>query len=716
MGTPPEPAMVDGHSPLITPDTLHEIVVEYLQSAGMREVAADMRRHVESTRASTDDATTIRQPASEDRTGSQPSSVGPSAGALEWCLCSYAATRLVVRQLLSDGASKLTSQFKSMGLPAPDETFMRYALDSNDKHMWSVQDDVDALYVAGVGWDGHGMPMFATLHQIIEALTHVSVLPLSTLSEEKLLAQEEFTHAFLRQHRYFTSSHTVLAKLMERFTVPLSVKLGFENFEAHGIRVHAPGTSLSAFLSVSRIPRTHRGEEKVVKGGVNSFSPSASLWLFVCRSIQMRVMSVLTLWLREYPQHFDDAMHHSIHLFLDDCSSISQPWSDCPSQLHAMMEFVRDSISAAAEKKRTGTLVTRQHRLTDGPPTLTSSSPSRTVAAEENFFTRRQAYPTCIFSLRALTDVGSSMEFRTKSWVDKLQEVVNLCLALSVEQYAAGLMSLHFHLFTSFQVEEVLKVLHRSSAAYLSSSSFHLTPVGAFLASSTDLSAWTVSVLLHAAALDGHQMRDAGHISSAAENFLKIYKHLVELVVALVRLNDLHGAVAVHRGLHHPILQRVLTQPRLVALIPASTSQNVTRLHEILGICSENDVAKGKSLENYMRGILDVDAHPLIPPLQHYLGKLTRLKDEMPSFLTLRTDELYPSTDPGKKTREIVLLHWRKYIILDRMVSQLKVWHSGARPTAIDRAFENQFVEQKRKIIWNHWQLAEMANELLSAI
>ncbi|KAF5217381.1 hypothetical protein ECC02_009758 [Trypanosoma cruzi] len=716
MGAPPEPATVDGRSPLITPDTLHEIVAEYLQSAGMREVAADMRRHVESTRASTDDATTIRQPSREDRTGSQPPSVGPSAGALEWCLCSYAATRLVVRQLLSDGASKLTSQFKSMDLPAPDETFVRYALDSNDKHMWSVQDDVDALYVAGVGWDGHGMPMFGTLHQIIEALTHVSVLPLSTPSEEKLLAQEEFTHAFLRQHRYFTSSHTVLAKLMERFTVPLSVKLGFENFEAHGIRVHAPGTSLSAFLSVSRITRTHRGDEKVVKGGVNSFSPSASLWLFVCQSIQMRVMSVLTLWLREYPQHFDDAMHHSIHLFLDDCSSISQPWSDCPSQLHAMMEFVRDSISAAAEKKRTGTLATRQHRLTDGPPTLTSSSPSRTVAAEENSFTRRQAYPTCIFLLRALTDVGSSTEFRTESWVDKLQEVVNLCLALSVEQYAAGLMSLHLHLFTSLQAEEVLKVLHRSSAAYLSSSSFHLTPVGAFLASSTDLSAWTVSVLLHAAALDGHQMRDAGHISSAAENFLKLYKYLVELVVALVRLNDLHGAVAVHRGLHHPILQRVLTQPRIVALIPESTSQNVTRLHEILGICSEKDVAKGKSLENYMRGILDVDAHPLIPPLQHYLGKMTRLKDEMPSFLTLRTDELYPSTDPGKKTREIVLLHWRKYIILDRMVSQLKVWHSGARPTAIDRAFENQFVEQKRKIIWNHWQLAEMANELLSAL
>ncbi|RNF18131.1 uncharacterized protein Tco025E_04634 [Trypanosoma conorhini] len=408
----PAPALGERHPP-ITPDTLHDIVAEHLQRAGMRAVVADMRRQAKAARASARSAGTHRQPAHEHDTTLQSPSVGPSAGALGWCLSSSVATRVAVRHLLGDGASKLHAQFQSMGLPAPDTAFLQNALDSNEKRMWSVQDDVDAVYVGRAGGKaGRGIPAFGTLHQLIEALTHVSVLPLSTLAEERLLAQEEFTHAFLRQHRYFASSSTVLAKLMERFMVPLSLKLGFDNFEAHGISVHAPGTSLSSVLAASRVTHTRSGEaEEAMERGAGHFSPSASLWLGVCRRIQLRVMSVLTLWLREYPRHFDDAMRHSVHLFLDDCASAPQPWSDCASQLRGMMEFARAGVSAsaaAAQDKRGGAIAARRHRLCDGPPTLPFPSATRGSAAEENSLMRVQDGVEWSPSLRALPGAGSA--------------------------------------------------------------------------------------------------------------------------------------------------------------------------------------------------------------------------------------------------------------------------------------------------------------------
>ncbi|RNE99858.1 hypothetical protein TraAM80_07985 [Trypanosoma rangeli] len=716
MAAPPDAAPTVGkRNPPISSHTLHEIVTEYLQCAGMREVVADMRREAEAARATARSAETRTQSTYENG-----ATLLPSSGALEWCLSPSVATRVVVRHLLLDGATKLHAQFHSMGLPAPDAAFLLYALDPNEKHMWSVQDDVDAVYVGRLERGGHAIPAFGTLHQLIEALTHVTVLPLSTRSEEKLLAQEEFTHAFLRQHRYFASSSTVLIKLIERFMVPLSVKLEFDNFEAHGISVHAPGTSFSSILTTSSVGATRNSEAEAVEGRAGSFSPSASLWLCVCRSIQMRVMSVLTLWLREYPQHFDDTMRHSIHLFLDDCASVPQLWGDCPSQLQGMIEFARISISASAaaatQHKRGGTTTARQHRLCDEPPTLPSPSTTCGTVTEENLFVGMQEGPPCTLSQCALSDAGSADEFLTGCSTGSLQDVVTLALTLSVEQYAVGLTSLHLRLFNMIQPEHVLAVAYRSFAAYLSSSAFLLAPVGLFLASSTDLSLWTVSVLLHAAALDGHRMRGARHTSSPAANFVHLYQRLVELLVALVRLNNLHAAVAVHRGLQHPILQRVTTQPRVVALLPESTLQNVAHLHGILGVCGSEEVARGEALESYMRGIADTDVHPLLPPLQHYLGKMTRLNLEMPSFLSLRTDELYPSTKPKEKARDIVVIHWRKYMFLDRMVCQLKAYQVEAQPTPLNTAFENNFMQQKRKIISDHWKLAGMANILLSAL
>ncbi|ESL07333.1 hypothetical protein TRSC58_04979 [Trypanosoma rangeli SC58] len=716
MVAPPDPAPTVGeHNPPITSHTLHEIVAEYLQCAGMREVAADMRREAEAPRSTTRSAETRTQPTYEKDT-----TLFQSAGALEWCFSPLVATKVVVRHLLLDGATKLHAQFRSMGLPAPDATFLRYALDQDDKHMWSLQDDVDAVYVGRAGRGGDAIPAFGTLHQLIEVLTHVAVLPLSTCSEEKLLAQEEFMHAFLRQHRYFASSSTVLMKLIERFMVPLSVKLGFDNFEAHGISVHAPGTSFSSALTTSSVGPTHSSEAEAVEGRAGRLSPSASLWLCVCRSIQMRVMAVLTLWLREYPQHFDDTMRHSIHLFLDGCSSAPQPWGDCPSQLQGMIEFARIGIlasaTAAAQHKRGGTTAARQHRLCDEPPTLPPPSTTCGTVTEENLLMDVQESPPCTLSLCALSDAGSADEFLTGSSTGSLRDVVTLALTLSVKQYAVGLTSLHMRLFNTLQPEDVLAVAYRSFTAYLSSSAFLLTPVGLFLASSTDLSLWTVSVLLHAAALDGHQMRGAGHTSSPAANFVHLYQRLVELLVALVRLNNLHAAVAVHRGLQHPILQRVTTQPRVVALLPESTLQNVAHLYGILGLCGSEKVTCGDALESYMRGIPDTDVHPLLPPLQHYLGKMTRLNLEMPSFLSIRTDELYPSTKPKEKARDIVVIHWRKYMFLDRMVCQLKACQVGAQPTPLNTAFETHFMQQKRKIISDHWKLAGMANILLSAL
>ncbi|KEG14558.1 hypothetical protein DQ04_00411220 [Trypanosoma grayi] len=720
MTSPLDDASSDERKSPITADVLGNVVVAYLEAVGMREVAAGMRREAKADAASTGSVAMRQQPSCGAAAHSLLSRPPPSA--LEWLLHTHATTRAVVRRLLRNGEVKVTRQFHAMGLQPPEADTMHYVLDPNERRMWSPQDAADAIYISGGKSAGTGRRMFGTLHQLIEELTHVSVLPLSSLSEDKLRVQEEFTCAFLRQHRYFTSSHTVLAKLMERFLVPLSVQLGFEHFEAHGITVHAPGTSLSPSLCTLLV--TSGSEDGEERRRASHFSPSATLWLLVCRKVQMRVLSVLLLWLREYPQHFDEEMHQCINLFLEDCCFTPQPWSDCPSQLAGMAEFVRTSIAASAaaprEQRDCGTC-TRQHSLRDCPPTIkvsSSLSPCKEAAAavaSDSGSTIVLEKPPSVLSWCTARDFSLVAPIG-EHWVEDAKEVVRLFVAVPVEQCATALTSFHQNLFASLQAESLLQVAHHSAAAYLCSSAFRLSSVGLFLTASAELAAWTVSVLLHAAALDSLDVLQERDALSLGKNFIYVHRRFVDLVVSLMRLNNLHGAVGVYQGLRHPLLQRVIKQPRLLALLPASTLQNVAHLGKLL---EANNSVEGESvqlLEDYMKGIPDVDIHPPIPPVQRYLTEIGRLRHTMPSFLTVRTDEMYPPRNTGKVLGDIVVVHWRKYMIADQLLSRVMAWQNVTSTTTRDEAFERQFAEQRQRVVHEPWRLARLANEFLSVL
>ncbi|KAH9586089.1 Ras-like guanine nucleotide exchange factor, partial [Trypanosoma melophagium] len=464
---------------LLTNDHLRDMVGMYLRSAGMGEVAAKMYSEANTTNILTEaDETNERLLLSLMDRCAVPrprasQSVPPCE--LEWLLSPHTTTRAVIRRLLTDGERKLILQFHSMGLPFPNELAIRHILYSNNENIWSSQGDADALYVKGKKGKGPGMLVFGTLNQLIEELTHVSVFPLSSLSEEKILAQEKFTSTFLRQYRYFALSHAVLAKLMERFLVPFSVKLEFEHFEGHGVSIHAPGASLSTIISPSQVANNvSKNEEENYQ--LSHFSPSATLWLFVCRKIQLSVLSVLTLWLRKFPQHFDEEMCHCLSLFLEESCYTHQLWSDCPSQLTEMAEFLRCCLtekekSLQRQQECNGTRC--RNSLSHVPPTLeTFSIKCTSFTHQTSSFKKSLDEALSILSLtttKSFTIEGKPLD---DSFILNAKEVLRLYMSVSVDQYATAFTGLHRELFASLQIESLLHMTYRSSGAYLCSSFF----------------------------------------------------------------------------------------------------------------------------------------------------------------------------------------------------------------------------------------------------
>ncbi|ORC89679.1 uncharacterized protein TM35_000112130 [Trypanosoma theileri] len=724
----------------LTNDLLRDMVGIYLRSIGMNEVATKMyaeAKTIHNNKSEADETNErlllllMNRCAVPRPTTSH--SIPPCE--LEWILSPHTTTRAVIRRLLSNAKKKLTRQFHSMHLPRPDELSQQHILYSNHVNMWSPQDDADALYVKGKKGKGPGMLLFGTLNQLIEELTHVSVLPLSSLSEEKVLAQEKFTFTFLRQHRYFALSHTVLAKLMERFLLPFSIKLTFEHFEGHGISIHAPGTSLSRIISTSQVTNnvTENKEENNNNHNYHNhnplsrFSPSASLWLCVYRKIQLRVLSVLTLWLHKYPQHFDEEMRQCLSLFLEDACYTSQPWSDCPSQLTEMAEFLRcyltekDNKSLQREQECSSIKCSCQS-FCQIPPTLESfpiTCTKRNTHQTNSSIKTSLDEPLSILSLTNTKDFTIQGESLDDTFITSAKEVLQLFMSVSVDDYATTLTSLHRELFASLQGESLLHMTYRSSGVYLCSTYFRHSSLGIFLSTSSDLSAWVVSVLLHSAVVDSHELRHLRVTTSPGEKFINVYSCMVDLVVALLRLNNLHGAIGIYNGLQHPFIQRLMEHPRLSPLFPVAKLQNISYLGSILRYDSEknnseiNEDETVKFLENYLGGLFDADIHPPVPPIQPYLKQLNRLQEEMPSFLTVRKNELYPQFVNKVASENIVVVNWRKYMIIEEMLTRIIAWQITPKNNSRDETFELQFANQKQYVVQQPWLLARMVNEFI---
>jgi hypothetical protein len=147
--------------------------------------------------------------------------------------------------LFSDLEAKITEQYRQLNIPLPSHEVLQYILSQAYEPMWSVGEDANAYHLFEPANPVTGMVLYGTLNQMVEQLTRVYVMPLTTPPDIIIKSGRSFCEAFLRRHRMLLPSHVLLAKLMERYLVPLSLHLGFERFQVHGITVHLPGTGAS---------------------------------------------------------------------------------------------------------------------------------------------------------------------------------------------------------------------------------------------------------------------------------------------------------------------------------------------------------------------------------------------------------------------------------------------------------------------------------------
>lgn len=179
------------------------------------------------------------------------------------------AVRPHLTLLFIDLETKLTAQYRQQRLLPPSHEVLQYVLTQSYEPMWSAGEDGNAFHLFPPTNPVTGVVLYGTLNQLVEQLTCVHIMPVSTPADGLVKNTANFTHAFLRQHRLVMPSQVLLAKLMERYLVPLSLRLGFERFRVHGITVHAPGLGAS-------LPKRRSQSETVRHGRRHPGAPPAA--------------------------------------------------------------------------------------------------------------------------------------------------------------------------------------------------------------------------------------------------------------------------------------------------------------------------------------------------------------------------------------------------------------------------------------------------------
>ena len=178
----------------------------------------------------------------------------------------------------------------------------------------------------------------APINHLIERMTSVVVRPHSPqIPEQKIFQDTDLMNNFLATHRHFMSSYTLLAKLFQRFFLPLSFPLfpgggrlkndGVTSSDTHEILVDilpkpssnssSRGNVGSHWLDDENRPVTAQRVKSASDGyngnshectgvsfGTPGDSDQMSLFHQVSRQLQLKVLNVILYWLQRHPDHF----------------------------------------------------------------------------------------------------------------------------------------------------------------------------------------------------------------------------------------------------------------------------------------------------------------------------------------------------------------------------------------------------------------------------
>ena len=618
-----------------------------------------------------------------------------------------AFTRAAIQTLLFD--INLTQQSLCRGDGASFQ--MAAYLAMAEESMWSEAPDTAAktLFFHPTS----GKLRAASLNQLVEMMTPAYLTPHQSISRESELDQERFCVDVFLTHRMFTTSHVLLAKLLQRYFVPLDLPFS-ETFNRHNLVVDIrsakdiPGVPLALDFPSHLAPLV-RGRSGSGGGGdgggdfASLLTPETRIWIAATRLVNIRVATVIALWAREFPEHFDLAMCDAVETWIDECcmGGVGCVWSNSPSELYCCAEAIMQSLSTRVEelefykslsrgKSKPGQVVgaggpvgfALHSPLCTMAPTLRPTSfmganrssielqssddlPIRLPVTIRN----RDAFsnsnvpspPTSRFRPRSAagrgdvaaganpTSVGSLSGQSTESLRIQLGEFLEINSHVAATQLTC-VDRILIRRVTSEELfvlctSDVPGLRDRTSSVGSSSPSALSQLLSRFEA----LMSWVLDRLLDAVQLDNRNRHSTSQMWPETQEALQ---HAVTLAFRLVQCNNFHSGFAVVSALLHPSFATVYRHV-LFPVVHKNLKASVEELAQLF------DFSRGGTkFRAFVDGLKDADAMPVIPVLQ-------LMAEEMRQMETTQETILMDSS-------MLPTIHWRKMRVIATILRKLR--------------------------------------------
>ena len=251
--------------------TLNSMIYQHLKSLGLTESSEAFK---EQEPLSTDSAVTQMLSAVQ-------------GSPLQRLFSKNATSEAIIDQLLKDTPMRLTASAHHFF----DQDTMHHLIQMALQPMWSThQCKVHLKNGCGpVNIARCGTLRAASLNQLVERISKVIHQPQTQRLVHEIQMDAQAVQAFLRTYKHFCAPHTLLAKLFQRWFVPMGIPFT-ESYSNYFIMIHCGGSTKN----------------------------SAKFWEVVSLKTRLKVSGILLDWIREFPEDWDELMIHGLETFIDD--------------------------------------------------------------------------------------------------------------------------------------------------------------------------------------------------------------------------------------------------------------------------------------------------------------------------------------------------------------------------------------------------------------
>ena len=567
--------------------------------------------------------------ASETGTGQLLAKAGGSP--LQSLFGHKATTDAVIDQLLADTPSKLTASAHHFF----DKDTMNHLVQMAMQPMWSVHHSKVLLKTGSepVNIARCGTIRAASLNQLIERITKVIHQPHVSQARQQRQLDSQFVQSFLRTYKHFCAPHTLLAKLFQRWFVPMGLPFT-DTYSNYYIMIYA-----------SRSSKT-----------------SAKYWDAVNLKIKLKVSGILLDWIREFPEDWDEMMIHCLEVFIDDnyytptpgLPNVCTEFLQYSEALKVALKEVVTSRERAQEAEEEVDEIDAAHGLSLLSHQLTATDLATQLTAADHELLRR-------IKVRELLDytknemhflnlqATSSAKFTAPPTGGGAQIHYSLSGnggggsnngsgGVSLSASHSNLLAAHQQYSSQYggiKSPQAVRSLPSGGIDALAGERAAMNPadsgkaawaryINHYFQRSQDIQKWVVMEVLSPV--------------SDRERALVVAK-FVETAYKCLEMNNFQTCQSIVYAFNHPSIQRMRRFLHSAAL--QDSRQSMTALRGVF--CSPTS---NTAIKKLMKGVEDQDINPPIPCLGVWVSDLQLIDEAQPTVLL----------DNG-----VGLIHWRKY-------------------------------------------------------